>query len=172
MPRNPFTDVWEFLTAATGPYIDLGGWRFLVLALFWLLLVASLVVAFQNWREDASQRSGHHLGLAIVRVLIGCMWFEAMLWKFPLPVSGGLKFWTEQEVTRAAFELHRNFVRDLLLPNLSLFGPVVFLAELTFAVSLILGLAVRLVSALAILFVLQLYFGIYLPGDPPEWSWT
>jgi hypothetical protein len=33
------------------------------------------------------------------------MWFEAMLWKLPLPVSGGLQYWTEQEATRAAFEL-------------------------------------------------------------------
>jgi uncharacterized membrane protein YphA (DoxX/SURF4 family) len=172
MPRNPFTDVWAFLTAATGPYLDLGGWRFLVLAVFWLLLIASIAIAWQNWRDDPSQRSSHHVSIAVVRVLIGCMWFEAMLWKLPLPVSGGVKFWTEQEAIRAAFEFHRNFVSNVLLPNLSLFGPVVFLAELTFAVTMIIGLAVRAISAIAFMFVLQLYLGIYLPGDPPEWSWT
>ena len=32
------------------------------------------------------------------------------------------------------------------------------------------GLAVRAVSVLAVLFVLQLWLGIYLPGDPTEWS--
>jgi len=48
----------------------------------------------------------------------------------------------------------------------------VFLAELAFAVSLILGLGVRLVSALAIVFVLNLWLGIYLPGSPEEWSWS
>jgi uncharacterized membrane protein YphA (DoxX/SURF4 family) len=48
----------------------------------------------------------------------------------------------------------------------------VFLAEFTFAVSMILGLGVRLVSAIAILFVLHLWLGIYQPGTPEEWSWS
>jgi hypothetical protein len=172
MSKNPLTDVWQFLTAATSDYLKLGNWRYLILALFWALLVASIVIALQNWREDPVQRTGKHLGTWFVRVLIGCMWFEAMLWKLPLPASGGLQYWTEQEVTRAAFELHRTFVKDFLLPNLSVFGPLVFLAELTFATSMILGLAVRAVGVLALLFVLQLWLGIYLPGDPAEWPWS
>jgi uncharacterized membrane protein YphA (DoxX/SURF4 family) len=172
MSKNPVTDVWQFLTATTSDYLKLGNWRYLILALFWALLVASIVIALQNWREDPEQRTGKHLGTWFVRVLIGCMWFEAMLWKLPLPASGGLQYWTEQEVTRAAFELHRTFVKDFLLPNLSVFGPLVFLAELTFATSMILGLAVRAVSVLALLFVLQLWLGIYLPGDPAEWPWS
>jgi hypothetical protein len=172
MSKNPVIDVWQFLTAATSDYLKLGNWRYLILALFWALLVASIVIALQNWREDPEQRTGKHLGTWFVRVLIGCMWFEAMLWKLPLPASGGLQYWTEQEVTRAAFELHRTFVKDFLLPNLSVFGPLVFLAELTFATSMILGLAVRAVGVLALLFVLQLWLGIYLPGDPAEWPWS
>lgn len=172
MPKTPVTDVWQFLTATTSDYLQLGSWRYLILALFWALLVASIVIALQNWRQDPEQRTGKHLGTWFVRVLIGCMWFEAMLWKLPLPVSEGLQYWTGQEVTRAAFEFHRTFVKDVLLPNLSLFGPLVFLAELTFAASMILGLAVRAVGILAILFVLQLWLGIYLPGDPAEWPWA
>ncbi len=172
MSKNPVTDVLQFLTATTSDYLKLGNWRYLILALFWALLVASIVIALQNWREDPEQRTGKHLGTWFVRVLIGCMWFEAMLWKLPLPASGGLQYWTEQEVTRAAFELHRTFVKDFLLPNLSVFGPLVFLAELTFATSMILGLAVRAVGVLALLFVLQLWLGIYLPGDPAEWPWS
>lgn len=172
MSKNPVTDVWQFLTAATSDYLKLGNWRYVILAMFWALLVASIVIALQNWREDPEQRTGKHLGTWFVRVLIGCMWFEAMLWKLPLPASGGLQYWTEQEMTRAAFELHRTFVKDFLLPNLSVFGPLVFLAELTFATSMILGLAVRAVGVLALLFVLQLWLGIYLPGDPAEWPWS
>lgn len=172
MPKNPLTDVWQFLTASTSDYLDLGGWRFLILALFWALMLASIVIAVWNWKEDPTQRSGRHIGICVVRVLIGCMWFEGMLWKLPLPLSGGLQYWTEQEATRAAFELHRVFVKDFLLPYLSVFGPIVFLAELTFATSLILGLAVRFVSVLSIAFVLQLWLGIYRPGDPAEWPWS
>ena len=172
MLKNPITDVWQFLTAATSDYLDLGAWRYLVAALFWALIIASVLIAYRSWKEDSSQRSIVHLGTWAVRVLVGCMWFEGMLWKLPLPVSGGLQYWTEQEATRAAFEFHRIFVKDLLLSHLYLFGPVVFLAELTFAVSMILGFAVRVVSVLAIAFVLQLWLGIYLPGDPAEWSWS
>ncbi len=172
MQKNPFTDVLQFLTGATSDYVALGAGRFFILGLFWVLFIASIVVALSNWSADPAQRTGRHLGIWIVRVLVGCMWFEGMLWKLPLPTSDGLKYWTEQEVTRAAFEFHREFVKNVLLPYLSFFGPFVFLAELTFATSMMLGLAVRGVSVLAILFVLQLWMGIYLPGDPAEWSWS
>lgn len=172
MPRNPITDVWQFLTGQTEDYLALGGWRFLVLALFYALLATSIVAAVRNWREDPAQRTAVHAGTWFARVLIGCMWFEGMLWKLPLPVGDGLRYWTEQEATRAAFAFHREFITNVLLPHLDLFGPIVFLAELSFAASLIVGLGVRLASAVAILFVLQLWLGIYIPGSPAEWSWT
>ena len=172
MPKTPISDVWQFLTGSTEDYVALGSWRYLLVALFWALLIASVVIAFRNWRDDPTQRTGQHLGTWFVRVLIGCMWFEGMLWKLPLPLSDGLQYWTEQEATRAAFEFHREFVKSFLLPHLQLFGPLVFLAELTFAVSMLLGFAVRAVSILAILFVLQLWLGIYLPGQPAEWPWS
>jgi uncharacterized membrane protein YphA (DoxX/SURF4 family) len=172
MPKNPLTDVWQFVTATTGDYMALGGWRFLILALFWALLVASVIIAVRNWNEDPEQRSARHVATWILRVLIGCMWFEGMLWKLPLPASEGLEYWTQQMGNRAAFELHRDFVKGFLLPNLALFGPLVFLAELTFATSMILGFAVRAVSVLAIAFVLHLWIGIYRPGDPAEWPWS
>ena len=172
MPENPFTDAWQFLTAATGDYMALGYWRFLILALFWGLFVAGIVIAVINWSEDPKQRSGYHIGLWAVRVLIGCMWFQGMLWKLPLPLSDGLQYWTQQEATRAAFAFHREFVKEFLLPHLTLFGPIVFLAELTFATSMILGVAVRVVGILSVLFVAQLWLGIYLPGDPAEWPWS
>jgi hypothetical protein len=107
MPTNPFTDVWHFLTATTGDYLRLGNWRYLILALFWVLLIAGIAVAFGNWREDPAQRTGRHFAIWLVRVLIGCMWFQGMLWKLPLPVSDGLQYWTEQESTSAAFECCR-----------------------------------------------------------------
>jgi uncharacterized membrane protein YphA (DoxX/SURF4 family) len=172
MPKNPFTDVWLFLTGQTEDYLALGGWRYLVVALFFALLATSVVAAARNWKEDPAQRTAVHAGTWLARVLIGCMWFEGMLWKLPLPVGSGLQFWTEQMATRAAFAFHRAFVTDVVLPNLRLLGPIVFLAELAFAASLILGLGVRLASLLAIFFVLQLWLGIYIPGAPAEWSWS
>jgi uncharacterized membrane protein YphA (DoxX/SURF4 family) len=170
MPPNPFTDVWQFLTGTTGDYLHQGNWRYLILALFWALLLASIAVAFKNWQEDPSQRSGRHLGIWLVRILIGCLWFQGMLWKLPLPVSDGLQYWTEQETTNAAFEFHRAFMKDVVLPHMRVFGPIVFLAELAFAASMILGFAVRLVGVLAVAYVLQLWLGLY--DSPSEWPWT
>src|SRR5207302_11369782 len=167
MPANPFTDVWHFLTATTNDYLHQGNWRYLILALFWALLLISIVVALQNWREDPAQRTGRHLGIWLVRVLIGCLWFQGMLWKLPLPVSDGLQYWTEQESTNAAFEFHRAFMKDFVLPHMSVFGPIAFLAELTFAGSMLLGLAARFVAVLAIAYTLQLSLR---PSDDPSAS--
>jgi uncharacterized membrane protein YphA (DoxX/SURF4 family) len=172
MPKNPFTDAWQFLTGSTSDHLALGGWRYLLVAFFWALLVASIFLAIRNWREDPAQRTGTHFGTWVVRVLVGIMWFEGMLWKLPLPVSGGIQYWTEQMGRRAAFEFHRDFVTGFLIPNLHLFGPLVFLAELMFTVSLMLGLGVRFAGVIGIFFVLHLWLGIYLPGNPAEWPWS
>jgi uncharacterized membrane protein YphA (DoxX/SURF4 family) len=48
--------------------------------------------------------------------------------------------------------------------------PIVFLAEISFATSLILGLGVRLFALLATAFALHLWLGLYL--DPAEWPWN
>src|SRR5207237_384787 len=61
---------------------------------------------------------------------------------------------------------------NVYLPYLDILGPIIFVAELAFAVSLILGLGVRLVSTLAIVYVLHLWLGIYRPGSPAEWPWS
>jgi uncharacterized membrane protein YphA (DoxX/SURF4 family) len=95
-----------------------------------------------------------------------------MLWKLPLPASSGLSYWTDQMAHRAAFGWHRELAAQVYIPYLYLFNPIIFLAELTFAVSLMLGLGVRLVSTLAIVFVLHLWLGIYQAGNPAEWPWS
>jgi hypothetical protein len=169
---NPFSDAWQFLIAATPDHMLLGPWRFLLGGLFAALLIASILIAWRNWSVDPSQRSGRNLGTWVVRTLIGCMWFQGMLWKLPLPAADGLRYWTEQMAARAAFDVHRELVRGVLLPYLAWFGPLVFLAEFTFAVSMLLGLGVRLTGILGLLFVTNLWLGIYRPADPAEWPWS
>ena len=169
---NPFSDVLNFLIGNTDDHTALGSWKYVFVALFLALLVASVILAVRNWQEGPAQRTGRHVGTWFVRVLIGGMWFQGMLWKMPFPVSGGLKFWTEQMASRSAFAFHRQLVTDFYLPNLHILDPIIFLAELTFAVSLILGFGVRLTGSLGIVFVLHLWIGIYQPGDPAEWPWS
>jgi uncharacterized membrane protein YphA (DoxX/SURF4 family) len=169
---NPFSDFWNFLIGNTDDHNVLGSWKYLFIGLFLALLVASIIIAATNWRQDPSQRTWSHLSTWFVRVLVGGMWFQGMLWKLPLPISDGLKYWTEQMGERAAFAFHRELVTEIYLPYLYVFNPIIFLAELTFAVSLTLGVGVRFVSVLAIIFVLHLWLGIYQPGSPAEWPWS
>ena len=146
MPTDPFIDIWHFLTGNTNDYLHQGGWRYLILALFWALMLAAIAMAVRNWQQDPTQRTG------------------------TLPVSDGLQYWTEQESKSAAFEFHRTFLKDFVLPHMTIFGPIVFLAELVFAGSMILGLAVRFVGVLAAVYTLQLWLGLY--GNSSEWPWT
>ena len=169
MRTNPFNDALLFLIGGQPDQEALGAARWLVVALFLGLLGASVWIARENWRRDPAQRSATHLWTWLFRVLMGAMWFQGSLWKLPLPISDGFTYWTGQIAEHAAFEAHRNLARDVLLPNLHLLQPVTFLAEMFFAVSLILGFAVRLSSLVGILFVLQLWLGLY--HHPHEWPW-
>ena len=170
---NPFTDTWLFLIGQTPDHEALGLWKYLFVALFLALLAASIAIAIKNWREDPSQRTGTHVAIWLMRVLVGCMWFQGMLWKLPFCADNGLHYWMEQMAQRAAFAWHRDLVTNVLLPWFRLLNPLVFLAELTFATCLILGFSVRLVSVLALLFTLNLWLGIYNQNvGPAEWPWS
>ena len=48
---NPFADFWNFLIGNTEDYNALGSWKYLLVALFLALIVASVAIAVQNWRE-------------------------------------------------------------------------------------------------------------------------
>ena len=143
MRTNPFLDTWLFILGLTDvPYAE-GAFKYAFVVLFFGLLAASAVIAFVNWREDPAQRSRTHIAICICRVLVGCMWFQGCLWKLPWPIADGFRYWTEQMAQYAAFGFHRALVTNVYLPYLSVIDPLVFLAELSFATSLILGFAVR-----------------------------
>lgn len=171
---TPVSDIFSFLIADTGDFNALGPWKYFLLLVFYALIIASLALAVINWREDPAQRNSRTLWLFITRFLVGCMWFQGTLWKLPFSVDNGLHYWTEQMAGRAAFEFHRQFVQNVLLPHFAILNPIVYLAELCFAAALILGLGVRVASLGAIAFTLNLWLGIYnmRPGDPDEWPWS
>jgi uncharacterized membrane protein YphA (DoxX/SURF4 family) len=60
-----------------------------------------------------------------------------------------------------------SFVRDIVLPHLAIFGPLVYLVELTIGVSLQLGLCSRGGALLGALMGLNLWLGLY--SAPGEW---
>jgi uncharacterized membrane protein YphA (DoxX/SURF4 family) len=76
----------------------------------------------------------------------------------------------EQEVAHACTVVLSVFVGDLVLPNLNLFGPLVYLAEASIGISLLLGFMSRLGALLGVLMGINLWLGLY--SAPGEWPWT
>ena len=158
MRPNPLNDAIHFLTQPA--------W---FTAVFWVLLLASIIAAVLMWARDPTQRAPRSVALWALRVLVGTMWWQQSLWKIP-PNFDGLKYWMGQEAEHAAIALQGDLVRDVVLPNLSLFAPLVYLIEVAIGVSLLLGAFSRAGAALGLLMALNLWLGLY--SAPGEWPWT
>ena len=158
MRPNPLADALEFLTKPAWPT-----------AAYWLLLLAGVAVAVLVWRRDPAQRSARHVAVWVLRMLVGGLWWEQSLWKVP-PNYDGLVYWMKQMVDHAAVPLQGSLVRDVVIPRIGVFGPLVYLTEVAIAVSLTLGLATRLGAAMGAVMALNLWLGLY--SAPGEWPWT
>ncbi len=168
MNPNPFYDTAMFLVQPR--------WT---TAIFWLLLLASIAIAVYVWRKVPGQRSPEHVGNWAIRLLIGCMWWQQTLWKLPPSYTDqpqepfgttGLAYWMGLMGKHAAIPLQADFVNNLVLPHFYLFAPAVYALEVLTAVSLILGLFVRLGGVIGALQILNLWLGLY--SAPGEWPWT
>jgi uncharacterized membrane protein YphA (DoxX/SURF4 family) len=158
MRPNPLNDAAHFLTQP--------GW---FTPVFWVLLLASIAITAVVWRRDPGQRTACCFGIWGLRVLMGTMWWQQTLWKIP-PNFDGLKFWMQQEADHAAIALQAALVRNIVLPNLAVFGPLVYLVELIIGVTLLLGLFSRAGALLGLLMGLNLWLGLYSADN--EWPWT
>jgi hypothetical protein len=167
MKPNPLSDAVHFLLQPA--------WT---TAVYWLLLLGSIAIAFYAWRSIPSQRSWRNVVDWLCRFFVGTMWWQQTLWKLPPlytdnpsdPLNSGLHFWMTREGQSAAFPLLADFVNNLVLPNFYLFAPMVYALEVLTAVSLILGIFVRLWGWIGALQVLNLWLGLY--NAEGEWPWT
>lgn len=159
MRPNPLFDAASFLTKAE--------WT---TGVFWLLLLGSAAAAFYSRQGDPAQRSIRHVGTGVLRVLVGCMWWQQSLWKIPPHYDWGLIHWMEEMGQHASTQLQSDLVRDIVLPNIAVFGPLVYAIEVVIAMSLILGLLTRLSSVIGALMAINLWLGLY--DAPGEWPWT
>lgn len=169
MRTDPVDDAWDFVVAATGDQHALGPLRPIFFGLLLFLLVLSGLIALIRWLRDPTQRGAGPFCTWICRVAIGTMWFQACLWKLPLPVSGAMQYWTEQMAGNAAYPFIADLIRDVALPHLAILDPAVFVLELVLATSFILGLAVRPAAAIGTLYALGLWLGLYRLAS--EWPW-
>jgi uncharacterized membrane protein YphA (DoxX/SURF4 family) len=158
MPPNPLADTIHFLTQP--------GW---FTPVFWLLLLASTGLAVAGWARDPAQRTARNLGIWVLRVLTGAMWWQQTLWKIP-PNYDGLKYWMQQEADHAAIPLQGRLVGSIVIPEIAIFGPLVYAIELVIGASLLLGLCSRAGAVLGLLMALNLWLGLY--SAPGEWPWT
>jgi uncharacterized membrane protein YphA (DoxX/SURF4 family) len=167
MKPNPLSDVLNFLVNPA--------WT---TAVYWLLVVGSITIAFYAWKSIASQRSWRNLADWLCRFFIGSMWWQQTLWKLPPyytdnpsePTTTGLYFWMTRMAESASIPLQADFVKHIVLPHFYLFAPVVYGLEVLTAVSLMLGLFVRFWGFIGALQILNLWLGLY--NAEGEWPWT
>ena len=170
MRTDPFTDSLAFLIGNTPDHNALGAAKWLLVALYWALLAGSVFVAARVWNRVPMQDDGRTVAIWLMRLLIGTMWFQGSLWKLPLPVSGGFQYWTGQLVEFSWVPAHAALVKDVLLPNIHILQPLVWLTETLLAASLMLGIGVRLAGLVGAAFVINLWIGLYHRAD--EWPWN
>ena len=168
MNPDPASDVIAFLTKPV--------WH---TAMFWLLLVASAAIAAYAAARMPEQRGGRHIARWIFRLLIGCMWWQQSLWKLPPHYTDkpdepfgttGLAVWMKIMGQHASIPLQADFVNNIVLPNFYWFAPIVYVAELLTALSLMLGAFVGLFGIIGALQIVNLWLGLY--SAPHEWPWT
>ena len=168
MKHNPLSDVVDFLQQP--------GWTTIV---FWVLLLASIAIAIYAFATIRDQRRPIHIWNWAFRLLIGCMWWQQTLWKLPpyytdhpnQPFGAtGLAYWMGVMGKSAAIPQQADFVNNIVLPHFYLFAPVVYALEVLTAVSLMLGIFVRLWGVIGALQILNLWLGLY--NAEGEWPWT
>src|ERR1700741_996937 len=174
MKPDPISDVINFLQQPS--FVFGPTWP---TAVFWVLVLASLAIAVYAFAAIPGQRRATHLWNWVFRLLIGCMWWQQTLWKLPpyytdhpeQPFGAtGLGYWMGLLGKSAAIPLQADFVNNIVLPHFYVFAPIVYVAELLTAESLILCLFVLLWGLIGPLQILNLWLGLY--NAEGEWPWT
>lgn len=163
MRTNPFTDVAAFLTGLS--YHEPSWMHFL----YWIVALTSLAVAAAVVGRVPGQLTVSHVGRFVIRFIVGSVWWQQALWKFPTDL-GGLRYWTEQIAAHGAFQFHREFVLNVILPHFTPIGVAVFFIEILIGISLMIGLLTRLSALGGALFIANLWLGLY--QVEAEWPWS
>ena len=124
-----------------------------------------------------SERSS--IGIAILRVFVGYLWFQQLFWKLP-PSFKGLYPYIVRETHFAFIPGYGNLLQHTFLAGCTsatsmagctLFVPLasgVWLAEFVVSICLLFGVFTRLGAILSFVLALQLYVGL----STSEWYWT
>ena len=160
---DPLVDFAAFLTRPSHDEPNF------MIILYWMVAIVSFAVAVIAARAIPRQTDGVQIARALVRFIIGSMWWQQALWKYPSNL-GGLLYWTKQMVGHSAFPVQGAFVANVILPHFEPIGVAVFFVEIAIGVSLMLGLLTRLSAFGGALFIGNLWLGLYRVNS--EWPWS
>ncbi len=112
--------------------------------------------------------------LAGLRILLGVLWLANLSWKLP-PDFGkndpeGLLYNFQLAEQYAVFGPLQDLTRELVIPHFTLFGWLVFLAELAAGTLLLLGLWTRVGALIGLL--QSIVITMLVVQAPSEWVWT
>jgi hypothetical protein len=107
--------------------------------------------------------------LAVFRIAYGLLYLDMALQKAPWIGYGWLRAFIEKEIAHPTFAWYAAFLRDVVLPNFSVFAFQTFVVEFTLGVALLLGVLTRLAGAVGFLWQVQIALGAF--NVPGEWYW-
>src|SRR5260370_1004721 len=81
--------------------------------------------------------------LAVFRIALGILYIDMALQKAPWKHFGWLEGFIRQEIEHPAFVVVAGFLRDVVLPNLTLFATLTLLVDLALGVALLARLLTR-----------------------------
>ncbi len=119
------------------------------------------------------------IGLALIRIFVGYLWFQQLFWKLPPDFKGLFPYIVRETkytfIPGYSFILQHTFLAGCTSTSstagCALFVPMaagVWAAELVVSICLLFGVFSRLGAILATILALQLYVGL----SSSEWYWT
>jgi len=119
------------------------------------------------------------LGLALLRMFVGYLWFQQLFWKLPPDFKGLFPYIVRETkftfIPGYRFVLQHTFLAGCISTSstagCTLFVPLaagVWAAELIVSICLLFGVFTRLGAILSTVLALQLYIGL----STSEWYWT
>jgi thiosulfate dehydrogenase (quinone) large subunit len=113
--------------------------------------------------------------MILLQAIFGLLWVEGASWK--ILVSGklepnyeGLAYWVSRGSEFPVLGAYKSVIDSLILPNIKLFLPGVFLMELTIGILFLIGKKIRLASTLALLQTTAITLSVL--RAPHEWKWS
>jgi hypothetical protein len=107
--------------------------------------------------------------LAVFRIAFGLLYLDMALQKAPWNNYGWLQGFVQKEIEHPAFGFVAAFLRDVVLPNLAVFGLLTFVTELALGLGLLTGTLTRIVASAG--FLWQVNIAVQAYNVPGEWYW-